>query len=39
MVVRLLIELAALDSGMDLRHSVQQLDDNCIVAAAGSMVM
>ena len=24
---------------MDLRHSVQQLDDNCVVAAAGSLVM
>ena len=26
MVVRLLIELGALESGLDLRHSVQQLD-------------
>ena len=34
-----MIELAALESGMDLRHSVQQLDDNCVVAAADSMVM
>ena len=39
MVARLLIELAALDSGMDLRHSVQHLDDNCVVAAAGRRVM
>ena len=39
MVARLLIELAALDSGMDLRHSVQQLDDNCVVAASGSLVV
>ena len=37
MVARLLIELAALESGLGLRHSCQQLDDNCIVATAGSL--
>ena len=36
MVAKLLIELAALESGLDLRHSCQQLDDNCITDTAGS---
>ena len=39
MVARLLIELAALESGMDTRHSVQQLDDNCCTASVGSKIL
>ena len=39
MVARLLIDLAALDSGMNPRHSVQQLDDNCVTASAGSRIL
>ena len=39
MVSKLLIDLAGLDSGMDPRHSVQQLDDNCATASAGSKVL
>ena len=39
MVARMLIELACLDSGMDSRHSVQQLDDNCAVASSGSKML
>ena len=39
MVARLLIELAALESGMDTRHSVQQLDDNCSTASVGSRIL
>jgi hypothetical protein len=37
MVAKLLLELAALESGLDLHHSCQQLDDNCIAATAGSL--
>ena len=39
MVAKLLIDLAALESGLDLRHSCQQLDDNCVVATTGSLVL
>ena len=39
MVARLLIEFAALESGLDLRHSVQQLDDNCVTADEGSRIL
>ena len=38
MLARLLIELAALESGMDTRHSLQQLDDNCCTASVGSRI-
>jgi hypothetical protein len=37
MFAKLLIQLAAMESGLDLRHSCQQLDDNCIVATSGSL--
>ena len=30
---------STLDSGMDPRHSVQQLDDNCVTASAGSKIL
>ena len=39
MVAKLLIELAALESRLDLHHNVQQLDDNCVVATEGSLVL
>ena len=39
MVAKLLIDFARLESGLDARHSCQQLDDNCCAAAKGSLVL